>query len=347
MEQDDAVAALGELGFTRLEGEVYTFLLQESPATGYRVAQALARPVANTYKAIQSLERKGAVLVDEGANRLCRAVPAEELLRQMERGFAEKRGAAARALSRLRGTTEDTRVYQLRTPEAIFERCRAMLDAGRRIVLVDVFPALLEPLRADLERTAARGVEVHMKLYQPDEVRGAEAIITAAGDRIMEHYPGHWLIVNVDGAEHLVAFFSPDRTSVLQAVWTGSAFLSHIQHSGMAAELVLTDLLRNPQAGVTPAECRQAVYRARHLFALDSPGYQTLLRQFGGYSPAAASQAAGKDDHEARSSRSLPCDGIAGAGDSPGHGPDRKPRRLRRYAPSVRGERPDFGESPW
>src|SRR4051812_35804269 len=116
----EAIEALVALGFTGLEAEVYAWLLGESPATGYRVAQALGKPAANTYKAIESLQQKGAVLVEDGESRLCRAVPAEELLRQAERGFAEKRAAAARALSELRGPGGDERVYTIRTADQVF-----------------------------------------------------------------------------------------------------------------------------------------------------------------------------------------------------------------------------------
>lgn len=45
------VAALSSLGFTELEASVYAYLVQKSPATGYRVAQAIRKPVANlSYK---------------------------------------------------------------------------------------------------------------------------------------------------------------------------------------------------------------------------------------------------------------------------------------------------------
>src|SRR3974377_860031 len=94
-----AIHALTDFGFTDLEAEVYVFLLQEWPAPGYRGAHALGKPVANTYKAIESLQNKGAILVDEGANRLCRAVPAEELLSQLERNFQRFRKKGARGLA--------------------------------------------------------------------------------------------------------------------------------------------------------------------------------------------------------------------------------------------------------
>ena len=81
---NEGVESLVALGFTALEAEVYIYLLGASPATGYRVAQAIGKPIANTYKAIEALESKGAVIVEHSANKLCRAIPAEELLGQLE-----------------------------------------------------------------------------------------------------------------------------------------------------------------------------------------------------------------------------------------------------------------------
>ena len=91
MQQSKSIQTLIDLGFTNLEAEIYTFLLQESPATGYRIAQAIGKPAANTYKTVQSLEKKGALLVDDSEKRLCRAVPADELLNRLERQFSERK----------------------------------------------------------------------------------------------------------------------------------------------------------------------------------------------------------------------------------------------------------------
>src|SRR3954447_24395728 len=110
------VSALEELGLSGSEAAVYAYLVQHSPATGYRVAQGIGKPVANTYKAIASLEEKGAVLVDPSSTRPCRAVPPEEFLARLEGQFQERRTRAARALSEVRAAEpeeEDARVYPL------------------------------------------------------------------------------------------------------------------------------------------------------------------------------------------------------------------------------------------
>ena len=69
-----AVESLQELGFTETEALAYAGLVPISPATGYRVAQAIGKPAANTYKALESLEAKGAVLVESGAVRPLAAI---------------------------------------------------------------------------------------------------------------------------------------------------------------------------------------------------------------------------------------------------------------------------------
>src|SRR4051794_8088247 len=159
---DECVDAFVRLGFTEMEGRIYTFLCQEAPATGYRIAQAIGKPVANTYKAIEVLERKGALLVDDGENRMYRAVPVEEILGRLDRDFRESRARTARAFAPLGTPAEDERVYQLRAREQVLERARQMLAGAQKVALASLFPEPLELLREDLER-AARRVDVVVK----------------------------------------------------------------------------------------------------------------------------------------------------------------------------------------
>jgi sugar-specific transcriptional regulator TrmB len=281
MAADDTIQALVDLGFTGLEAEVYTALLAESPTTGYRVAQALGKAVANTYKAIASLEAKGAVLVDEGESRVCRPVPPDELLARLGRSFTERRERAAGALARFREAPADDRVYQMRSREQVMERARQMLERAERIALLDVFPGPLEALRPDLERAAARGIDVAMKVYAPAEVAGAETIVSARGAEVLGRWPGEWVNLVVDGAEHLLAFLAPDGDEVYQAVWSGSAYLSWVYQSAVSGELILARLEDRIGRGAGAARLREELSRLERFRGLDAPGYLALLRRFG------------------------------------------------------------------
>jgi sugar-specific transcriptional regulator TrmB len=277
----DAFQSLTRLGFTELEAEVYVSLLQSSPVTGYRVALSIGRPVANTYKAIESLQNKGAVLVDEGANRLCRAVPAEELLAQLERSFQRRRQEAATALASLHAAPDDDRIYQLHSAEQVFQRCRRMLAECQQAVILDIFPKPLEELRDALEEMVRRGVRVLIKAYVPAELPGANVVVHPQGRATLKRWPGQWLNVVTDGQEHLLAFLTSDARGLHQAVWSGSAYLSWVYHSAVGAEAILAAVHRGLEEGATAADLRQTLSGYQYLFKSDLPGARALLERFG------------------------------------------------------------------
>jgi sugar-specific transcriptional regulator TrmB len=277
----DALQSLAALGFTELEAEVYVALLRHSPATGYRVAQSIGRPVANTYKAIESLQHKGAVLVDEGTSRLCRAVPAEELLGQLERSFQRRRQTASNALAALRAAPGDDRVYQMESVEQVLQRCRRMLEECEHAAILDVFPKPLDELRDAVEAAARREVRVLVKAYQPAVLAGADVVVHPNGRLSLGRWPGQWLNVVTDGRESLIALLTPDMRGLHQAVWTGSAYLSWVYHSAVAAEVIQAAVQRGLEDGVTAAELRRTVAGYQFLFRADLPGARALLDRFG------------------------------------------------------------------
>ena len=272
---EETVRALVALGFTGLEAEVYVALVGESPSTGYRIAQSLGKPVANTYKAIESLAAKGAVLVDDGTSRLCRAIPPEELLGRLERAFAERRANAAEALARLRtAPADDDRVYQMRSAEQVLERARQMLAAAREVVLVDAFPRPLEALAADLEAAAARGVTVAVKAYEPVEIAGVDVFVGPTAAEVLAVWPGQWVNLVADGHDLLLGLLGTDMREVFQAVWSASAYLSWVYHGGVASEIILTAV----QSGLHDDAEIDRLWRA---YMARTRGPRSLIARFG------------------------------------------------------------------
>ncbi|HLN30969.1 MAG TPA: helix-turn-helix domain-containing protein [Gemmataceae bacterium] len=280
--ESDCLESLKAFGFTELEARAYVFLLGESPSTGYRVAQAIDKPAANTYKALESLRNKGAVVGEAGDGKLCRAVPAEEMLGQLERRFREHQRRAGSALARVQGGTDDQHVYQLRTPAQVMERCRRMLSDCRRIAIVDAFPLTLDSLRPAIQEKVARGVAVAVKAYRPIKVPGAHVVLQPHGEEVLQRWPGQWLNLVTDGRQHLLAFLSEDGSGVHQAVWSGSTYLAWVYHSAVGAEVVLSALQLLVEEGASVTAMRRALRRYQFLFNTEIPGYQELFRRFGG-----------------------------------------------------------------
>lgn len=259
MSKPDSVAALVDLGFTELEADVYSFLLKESPVTGYRVSQATGRLPGNVYKALESLQAKGAIIVDEGASRMCRAIPYTELLAILRRRYEERETRALKALSELRESSTDERVYQLRSREQVIERVRAMMNGAQSTLLVDAFPEPLELIKPDLEAAGKRGLQVHLKAYVETNLEHVQVVYNPHGQRLVAHHIGQWLIVIADGNQLLLAAFDRDGSTIHQGVWSQSVVLSYMFHCSLAAEMVLANLAEHIIAGKDLAEIRAAV----------------------------------------------------------------------------------------
>ena len=129
-----ASEALVGFGFTALESEIYAFLLQEHPATGYRVAQAIGKPAANVYKGLEALERKAAVLVEGTNSKEYRPVAPDRLFSRLEKEFLGNKSSAVKMLSSLGKTESSGKVFTLSSRDQALAQARTLLgstkDAG-------------------------------------------------------------------------------------------------------------------------------------------------------------------------------------------------------------------------
>src|SRR5688500_18750659 len=183
----DPTAALAALGFTETDALVYCELLRASPASGYRLAQAIGKAPANTYAALAALTQKGAVVVDDSAGKSFRPCPPGELISALERGYEARARAAGEALDQLYKPPEDDRIYQLATAAQALERARAMIDGAHETLLFDLFPHPLELLKPNLERARARGVRVAGVGYAPVET--GFTLVDSRGMSMADRWP--------------------------------------------------------------------------------------------------------------------------------------------------------------
>jgi HTH-type transcriptional regulator, sugar sensing transcriptional regulator len=276
-----AAHALENLGFSEIESLIYCFLLKESPATGYRISHAIGKPTANTYKAIAALAQRGAIVVDDAENRLCRAVPPAELLDRLDRDFGARRKQAESQLAKIRPATNDDRVYQLTDVDQVLERARTMLSGAKVIALLDAFPKIFAQIAPHLEEAARRGVTVAVRSYEPVKLKGVTILVPTDAQRLLNLWPGEQLNIVVDAEQYMLAVLAKDTQSVHQAIWSNSTLLACFQHNGLSSELILTEAQqRKGDAPLSPME-KLSLTRS------NSPGFARLLERYS--EPAAAS----------------------------------------------------------
>jgi sugar-specific transcriptional regulator TrmB len=280
-----AIESLVALGFAELEAHVYTYLVGHSPATGYRVSHAIGKPIANTYKAIESLHQKGAVMIDEsGDNRQVFAVRPDELLSQLADAFGDRHRAAHQALQNLEPSDHGVGLYTLSNADQVVSRAKAMLKRAEDVVLCDLFPRALDTLRRELEETAGRGVAVVVKVYEPTVVVGVETVVSPRGTDLITGWPGQWMNIVVDETELLLSFLNKESSGVHQAIWSGSPFLSVVYHIAFSWEITGSRIQRALQAeDVTIEHMRSLIADFRRLETPGARGYQQVsgLKHFG------------------------------------------------------------------
>lgn len=279
--ESDALAALRDLGLNQLEAEVYLTLLSHEPMTPYRAGTLLGRPTANVYKAVESLARRGAVLVEEGESRICSAVPVPEFLRELEREFRSVTREAAATLARYDSPAGDERVYRLATVAQVIERATDMIRRSESVIVVDAFPRLLQEIADVLGRAAKRRVQIFAQAYEPIEIRGARVTLTAVGEESIRHWRSEQLNLVVDGREHLLALVSSDLRSVFQAVWSRSSYLSCILHAGRISEQTIHRLLELRKRRKLPASVAEILDEHPFFIHADVPGQRDLLARHG------------------------------------------------------------------
>jgi hypothetical protein len=227
---------LNEIGFTALESEIYVYLLQHSPASGYKVAKGIGRSFTNTYKALAGLETKGAVLVDKGEHKLSRAVPIEELMDQMEARFRERRRIAVEAVKELPSSKDDNRIYHLATEDQVYERSRQMLRECRERVLLELFPGPCASLRDPVEETAARGIVVAARVYAGETLAGVHMVQSPFGEMNRTVWRSQWLALFVDGKQFLLGHLVQGG-GVYECVWSASPFIARAFYSFVNSDL--------------------------------------------------------------------------------------------------------------
>jgi sugar-specific transcriptional regulator TrmB len=243
MRNNDCVESLVDLGLSQLEAQVYLCLLQEAPATGYKIAKVLGRPVSNIYSVIKAMEDKGLILVDDGEKQVCRAVPPGELLHLLEQQFLTRKQRAESFVKDLPVAEVDNRVYKLPSAEQVFEKASRMLQTCHGIALVDAFPLLLERLRASISRAVSRQVRVAVLAYEPTSIEGASVVIHRHADAVIKRWPGQWLTMAIDAEQMLLAYLDQRGREVHHAVWSSSPTVSWAYHSCAYSDLVLSAIL--------------------------------------------------------------------------------------------------------
>jgi hypothetical protein len=282
------------MGLTTLEAEIYVYLLQHAPASGYKIAKGIGRSFPSTYKAVAALQAKGAVLVDDDKKRLSRAVPVEELMSQLERRFRQSRSAAAAALDQLPVTPDDNRIYQLTSVDQVYERARRLLEECEQRALLELFPGPLARLRESIEQTAARGADLTARVYEPTNLRDVRLIHSPFGEQDLGIFKTQWLALLIDGRQFLLAHLLKGGAGVFSATSGANPALARALYDHANSDFHHYAFRPFLEKAKSVAELRAAYERLAEVFPpAGDLGFKDFLEEFNVESPEDAKRLGG------------------------------------------------------
>ena len=260
---------LTQLGFTDLESDIYLVLLARGALTGYAVGKELKKPVANVYKALESLSGKGAVVQSRGEKKLFKAMPWQSLLEKEELRHADAIRTLRCGLENFPKPDDDEAIYQFKNADQTLAEGLRVIAKAQHIILADLEPAAVAHFADALADAAARGVEVRVKVYKKVDIPGARVLVREQGEQVYESTEDVRLLIVADGRAFVYALFKTSMDMVIQAFASGSALMNLGLYSKLVYELILTEL--NPVIGAGDIKAAQLILdNTAHLHPLST-----------------------------------------------------------------------------
>ncbi len=242
-EHETLTGLLRETGLSELEAKAYIWLLENKRNTGYKISAEIGKPVANTYKALKSLEGKGAVISDNSTSKtIFEAVPAQEFLSKIESEFNRQRERIISEVGKLKVTESSTGIYELQSLELTYEKAISMIEGAKHQLLIDCFPIPLEVLEPHLRKKSEEDIMITLKNYCDKRFENVRQINAIYAERILNELHGHWMIMVRDASEALIALIDHNGRDLLHSIWIKDPYISIVLYSGMLNEMNLSEI---------------------------------------------------------------------------------------------------------
>jgi sugar-specific transcriptional regulator TrmB len=215
----EALEAVKALGLSEYEAKAYLALLDEAPASGYRVALNSGVPRSKVYEALGGLVDRGVALVNHGEPVRYAPVSPEEMISRRKRELEGALESAQGTLDRYVGSTDSRgAIWDLTGREAILQRAREMAGRAEQSLLLEVWKEDAPELREALAEAAGRGVEVSVVSYGDPGYPFARVYHHDLVDEVTRGLGARWLVLSLDLREVVTGMLSMGDQS--RAAWT-------------------------------------------------------------------------------------------------------------------------------
>lgn len=235
--------SLTELGLTRYEAQAYGALLETSPLNGYEVAKASGVPRPNIYGVLDRLVERGAIMrVDEAGGLKFVPVASDEFLQRLRARFDTTLSDAEASLAQIRAKRRWEPVANSSGYEATVELARSLVRAGRKELLLAVWPEEAALLEREAQAAEARGVKVTSLCLAGCPHPCGHCAGEVYRYRVDPGKRARWLVLTADNRDMLSAEVEPNDT---RAVRTSQRLLVELAAWYIRHTIALASLARD------------------------------------------------------------------------------------------------------
>ena len=275
----NTVRALTDLGLNNLEALVYLSLLKNPGSTGYRTAKNLGKAVSNVYQAMESLARQGfVVLHHDGKDRLYSPVPVDELTARLKSDVDRKAKVLHEELKNLETPPLETAIYKIDNKEQLFNKVETLIRNAQKSILLTADGFFIRQFQEQLEEAGGKDRKVLILGYEKIDFEKCEFLLMDT--RGKSPWPCHWIIIDVDGIQHLIAFFEKPDT-LTHAIWCDDQYVSFWIHFFMLADFTLMTFFEVTRDDPKNKEIHEKIH---NLYKRYSPGKLQLAQYYTSFS---------------------------------------------------------------
>jgi len=245
MKNENLLNLMRELGLSELEATIYIWLLENRRSTGYKISGKIGKPVANTYKALKSLQNKGAVIRDETTGTsYFDTIPVEEFLNKIENEFSRKKERIIDEVKQLDVIQEKTGIFELDSIELMYEKAASIIKSAETSLLIDGHPAPMNMLKDCILAKRNADIPILLKNYDELEFEGIKQLHNPNTEMHLGGLQAQWIVVIKDATEALLAFFDHSGEELKHCIWIRDPYISLILFNGSSLEFNLTEVFK-------------------------------------------------------------------------------------------------------
>jgi sugar-specific transcriptional regulator TrmB len=237
MDDTARIKMIEEMGFSKIEARVYFMLLQKAPLTGYKIASEIGKSNSNTYLALENLVKKGAVSLLEGnKSKEYIAVPIEQLLEIRIKEAQKQKDIISDVFKDFSVESGEDQIYRFTNTEQLQVKAVEMIDNAQHAILVDSETTQLEMIKYELERAAARGLNVIVETPGKAHIPNCYMVQSHGLNKEVIVLDFNWLVISVDAEKTLVSYFTKED-ELVEGLWISNHLLSDWFYNGMFYEV--------------------------------------------------------------------------------------------------------------